>query len=176
MRFSLLLLPVVLLAAGCDSADYGDGRTEPDGAYLRAAATATAATADAPGLRGGRPLTAALSGASEVNGAGQTGVGDPDGTGSARVTVNPGQGRVCYDITVANIDAPTRGHIHEAPAGRNGPIVVEFFEATEPAALSGCVDVTRARARAILRTPEDYYVNIHNAAFPAGAVRGQLSR
>ena len=173
MRFSLLLLPAVLLVAGCDSAGYGDDRAASDGAYLRAGATSVSAS---EGLRGGRPLTATLSGANEVNGAGQTGVGDPDGTGSARVTVNPGQGRVCYDITVANIDAPRRGHIHEAPAGRNGPIRVEFFEANEPAALSGCVDVTRELALEILRTPEDYYVNIHNAAFPAGAVRGQLSK
>ncbi len=175
MRFSLLLLPVVLLAAGCDSAGYGDDQAASGGAYLRATPS-TASPSTATALRGGRPLTATLSGANEVTGAGVPGVGDPDGTGSARVTVNPGQGQLCYDITVANIDAPTRGHIHEAPAGRNGPIVVEFFEANEPSALSGCVSVTRELALEILQTPEDYYVNVHNRAFPAGAVRGQLSK
>lgn len=176
MRFSLLVLPALLLAAGCDSADSGD-TADSNGAYLSASTTTEAASAEASAARGsGRPLKAVLSGANEVNAAGVFGVGDPDGTGSARVTVNPGRGQVCYDITVANIDAPTRGHIHEAPAGRNGPVRVEFFEANQPAALSGCVAVTRALALEILRTPANYYVNVHNAAFPAGAVRGQLSK
>ncbi|MCY7397182.1 MAG: CHRD domain-containing protein [Nocardioides sp.] len=127
-----------------------------------------AGASSAADSQGGRPLTAALSGANEV------GSGDPDGSGTARVTVNPGKNRVCWDITVANIGGATRGHIHEAGAGANGPIVATFFE--NSAKLQGCTTPTGTTAREILKDPAGYYVNIHNTAFPAGAIRGQLSK
>jgi len=126
--------------------------------------------------QGGRPLTASLSGANEVSSTGMLGVGDPDGSGIARVTVNPGKNLVCWDITVANIDRPlTGGHIHEAAAGSNGPIVVDFFGGTER--LEGCTTPKGGTtAREILNDPSGYYVNIHNTQFPGGAIRGQLSK
>ena len=34
---------------------------------------------------------------------------------------------------------------------------------------------TGESVQAILSNPQDYYVNIHNAEYPAGAIRGQLS-
>ncbi len=40
----------------------------------------------------------------------------------------------------------------------------------------GCVKVDRALALEILKRPADYYVNVHNAEFPGGAVRGQLAK
>jgi len=39
---------------------------------------------------------------------------------------------------------------------------------------SGCADVDRALALDILRNPDASFVNVHNAEFSAGAVRGQL--
>ena len=102
--------------------------------------------------------------------------GDPDGAGTARITLNPGQGEVCFEIATTGIATPTRGHIHAAPAGRNGPIVVDFFNGnTTPGVLSGCATgVDRALITDILRNPQDYYVNVHNADYPGGALRGQL--
>jgi CHRD domain-containing protein len=41
---------------------------------------------------------------------------------------------------------------------------------------NACATVAMALIKAILLHPEDYYVNVHNIDFPAGAVRGQLSR
>lgn len=140
-----------------------------------AALILSAGAGSADDSQGGRPLTASLSGANEVSSSGVLGVGDPDGSGTARVTVNPGKNLVCWDITVANIDGATRGHIHEAAAGSNGPIVVEFFEGT--AKLEGCATpMAGTTAREILMDPASYYVNIHNTAFPGGAIRGQLSK
>jgi hypothetical protein len=117
---------------------------------------------------GGRPLSATLTGAAEV-----PGPGDPDGSGSASVRVNVGQGQVCYDLSVAGIAPARAAHIHEAPAGAAGGIVVHLAAPTNGTS-SGCAEVTRELAKDILRNPADYYVNVHNADFPAGALRGQL--
>lgn len=143
---------------------------------LAAALVMVGGGVSAAGDPGGRPLTAVLTGAAEVNGQGVPNQGDPDGSGTARITVNPGLNVVCWNIEVANIATATRGHIHQAPAGVNGPIVVEFFEVGEGQILQGCTTPTGTTARAILENPAGFYVNLHNPDFPAGAVRGQLTR
>ena len=56
-----------------------------------------------------------------------------------------------------------------------GPVVVTLFEgADEDGFLSGCVSADPAVLAAIQRHPWDYYLNVHNVEYPAGAVRGQL--
>jgi hypothetical protein len=120
--------------------------------------------------QGGRQLTTTLTGEQEV-----PVPGDPDGIGFATVTVNPGQGVLCYELSVSGIAPATAAHIHEAPVGTAGPVVVGLQPPTDGAS-SGCVEVGRTLAKDILKNPADYYVNVHNAEFPAGALRGQLSR
>ena len=138
-----------------------------------------AAAAQTPPSQGGRKFTTTLTGAAECNAAGTCNLGDPNGTGTAEVTVNVGQQRVCWDITVNDIADPQRGHIHNGPAGGAGGIVVGFFEATD-VTLKGCTSTTQPVDRAllldILQNPQNYYVNIHNSEFPSGAIRGQLSK
>ena len=123
---------------------------------------------------GGRPLSAILNGANEV------GPGDPDGSGIMNLTLNSGQEEICFDLTVADIASPTRAHIHRAVAGQNGPIVVFFFDTVVdppiPVAFNGCVNVPRDLVKDIRQNPSDFYVNVHNAEFPGGAIRGQLSK
>jgi hypothetical protein len=150
--------------------------------FLSVAASAAliGAAIAAPVAEGGRKFTTAMSGTQEVNAAHPTGgAGDPDGTGTAHVVVNVGQQRVCWDITVQNIAPPLRGHIHNAPALQNGGIVVPFFESTG-VDLEGCTPesqlIDRALLSDIIQNPQNYYVNVHNADFPAGAIRGQLSK
>jgi hypothetical protein len=127
---------------------------------------------------GGAPLSAELAGQQEVDPVtGELGAGDLDATGFAVTTLNPGQGVACYELEHDLDPAPHAFHIHVGEAGENGPIVVDFF--TEPGEVvppSGCVDVERGLARDILRNPEGYYFNAHNEPFPAGAIRGQLSK
>jgi hypothetical protein len=121
---------------------------------------------------GGAPRVATMSGANEVPPA------DPDGSGFATITLNVGQGTVCWDYTIADIAQPTTGaHIHAAPAGVNGGVVVPLREGnTGPWPLSGCREnVDPALIQAIIDFPERYYVNVHNSEFPGGAIRGQLS-
>ena len=128
---------------------------------------------------GGRPLTAILSGAEEVNNQGDNNQGDLDGSGLADLTLNSGQEQICFELKVENIAAPIRrAHIHAAPAGVNGGIVVTFFDLNVnipvPPDLEGCVDVDRDLVKEIRRNPANHYVNVHNDDFPPGAIRGQL--
>jgi hypothetical protein len=124
---------------------------------------------------GGRLLTTTLTGAEEVNADGAPNQGDPDGSGFATITVNPGQEEVCYELSVSGIEPASAAHIHAASAGQNGPIVVPLAAPTSGFS-SGCVSVDRALAKEILKNPELYYVNVHNTPFPNGALRGQLSK
>jgi len=118
------------------------------------------------GAVGGRPFTTQLVGASEV-----PLTGDPDASGTAHLWINPGQGSLCWSISVSNVDPIFAAHIHAAPAGTPGPVVVPLNPYT-----GGCTTVDRQLAIAILTDPSGYYVNVHNAAYPGGAARGQLTR
>lgn len=120
--------------------------------------------------QGGRPLTATLSGAEEV-----PGPGDEDGSGAATFRLNPGQEEICYDLMVEGIEAPTAAHIHRGTSGSaGGPVVT--LEAPADGASTGCVDAERDLIVEIIQDPASFYVNVHNDEFPAGAVRGQLSK
>ncbi|HEX2238897.1 MAG TPA: CHRD domain-containing protein, partial [Gammaproteobacteria bacterium] len=120
---------------------------------------------------------AVLAGGNEVSPNGQAAAGDPDGHGSATVILHPTTRTLCYALLVHGIDAPVAAHIHNAPAGRNGPIVVPLTPPAQgnPGNASGCIaDLDPARLSAIEQNPGAFYVNVHTAAFPEGAVRGQL--
>jgi hypothetical protein len=119
---------------------------------------------------GGRPITVTMTGTAE-----RPGPGDPDGTGTASFRINPGQGRICYTLTVSNIEPATAAHIHRAPPTDPGPVVVPLAAPTDGSS-EGCVDVDKALAQEIIRDPGAFYVNVHNTPFGPGAVRGQLSR
>jgi hypothetical protein len=107
----------------------------------------------------------------ELSGANEVPPADPDGTGSARVSFDQ-TGTVCFDIRVSDVGPILFGHIHVAPAGVNGPIVVDFDIPNN--GLEGCVEGDPAVLEAIRANPAGYYVNVHNADFPGGALRGQL--
>jgi CHRD domain len=121
-------------------------------------------------------LTADLSGAQEVQVPGKPRVGDPDGHATAQVEVVGS--KVIFSFRWSGISAPTMGHIHEGVKGVNGPIVVPFFTTAMPdtaTAAAGAVTVNDPSiATGIRSNPSGFYVNLHTAAFPGGAVRGQL--
>lgn len=120
--------------------------------------------------QGGRPLTTALTGAAEV-----PGPGDPDGKGTAVITLNQGKKEVCFELTVENIAAATLAHVHKGAAGAAGPPVVTMTPPAEGTS-KGCVSAGEDLIKDIRQNPANYYVNVHNADFPDGAVRGQLSK
>ncbi len=126
-------------------------------------------------------LEADLDGRSEV-GATRALAGDPNGRGEVYVFgVDGDPTTLCYVLTVDKIATATAAHIHEGPAGSNGPVVVNLAAPgdgnaadclTEGEAGKFVGDQTVAE---ILANPEDYYVNVHNAEYPGGAIRGQLA-
>ena len=119
---------------------------------------------------GGKKLTTTLTGAAEV-----PGPGDPDGTGSAALRLRKGQGEICFMLTVSNITLPAAAaHIHKAPAGVAGPVVVGLTAPDADGSVEGCVSAPRALVKDIMKHSSEYYVNVHTSDFPAGAVRGQL--
>jgi hypothetical protein len=119
-------------------------------------------------------LTADLTGEAEVDGAGNPNQGDLDGTGTANVRTIPKKEKVCYNITVDNIQPATDAHIHKAPAGQNGPIIKTLRPPTDGTS-SGCVKMGRKQIMMLNSNPSAFYVNVHNVPFPNGALRGQLT-
>jgi hypothetical protein len=73
------------------------------------------------------------------------------------------------------------GHIHQAPVGIAGAIVVPLFVAPSPPTSvrhikqSGVATPNAGTTGANLcQNPSAYYVNYHTTAFTGGAIRGQL--
>lgn len=95
---------------------------------------------------------------------------DPDGFGVAAVTIDNVALTVSWSILALNIDMPLTGaHIHAAPAGVNGGVIVDFSGQLTGTGMfdADLASITPANAA-------DFYVNLHNVAFPGGAIRGQL--
>lgn len=136
---------------------------------------------------GNRPLVAVLRGAAEV-----PVPGDADGRGLAlirRVAVDNGPDKICWFIVTNKIDLPATSAIHLGAAGVEGAVQVTLGNPTKRPPIMGrgvgmtrgCTDpatasppYTDAQLDAIWANPVGYYVNVHNATFLAGAIRGQL--
>ncbi|HTJ74767.1 MAG TPA: CHRD domain-containing protein [Acidimicrobiales bacterium] len=100
-------------------------------------------------------------------------LGDPDAIGTATLTLDSTTGRVCVRWRILNADPMTAGHIHLAPVGVAGPVVVPLPTPVGSAS-SGCTTASPALVQRILDNPSAYYVNVHNAAYPGGVMRAQL--
>jgi hypothetical protein len=100
---------------------------------------------------------------------------DPDGYGTFSASFNGT--KLCYGLQVAKIGNPTAAHIHQGGVNTdNGPIRVGLLPPTNGTAGSraGCATLTTTLANQIKANPGGYYINVHNSAFPTGAIRGQL--
>lgn len=160
------LLPL-LLAAGlgaCGDDDDGDGTevttetSTPDG-------TRNEGTAES--------VKARLSGTEEA-----PNPGVKDGVGAFEFDVTGTRG--CYELTVTMGEKPTKAHVHQGARGAAGPVVVDLnptFEPGEAASIAkSCVDLTADLSGKLLADPAAYYVNVHTAEHPDGAMRGQLEK
>ena len=127
-----------------------------------AAAVPAVALGSSPGTR---RFVAHLLGKSEIP------RGAPKGRGTVKVTITGN--KVCWKfVSVGGIDKPVVSHIHKGGAKTAaGPVVVPLGDAFKT---SGCTVSTVAVDKAIEKNPSGYYVNVHTAKYPLGAIRGQL--
>ena len=129
----------------------------------------SAHAAEAAPAEEGVMLVATLSGAAEVP------TGDPDATGTFSARLDPKTDELCYDLIVSNFEPATAAHIHVGAVGQNGGHVV-VLDAPEDGSSDSCTAVAPDLAARLIAAPEDYYVNVHNEAYPGGGLRGQLSK
>jgi CHRD domain len=143
-------------------------------ALLLPAASASAQTVNmVANLTGGEENPAILTGA----------------VGTATVDLDTAAREIAVNLRLFNIPAgTTAGHIHIAPRGVNGPVVVDF---PIPAGRTGDLTLSfrvgaaqfRARPEIGINTMDDViqsvvggsgYVNIHTSTNPGGEMRGQI--
>ena len=113
-------------------------------------------------------VSAALDGASETAG------GKPGGSGEFFAEIDPDSGDLCYTLTVSGIGVPAAAHVHSGAAGSDGDVVTPINVTGDDG--DECVALQRDVTKAIAADPAAYYVNVHTADFPKGAVRGQLAK
>jgi hypothetical protein len=102
--------------------------------------------------------------------------GDPDAFGVAIVIVQPARDMVCFGARWWDIDGTVvAAHIHLAPVGVPGGVVVPLFAGTFDGSdqTRDCVSAN-GLADDIIANPSAYYVNIHSSVYQPGAIRAQL--
>jgi hypothetical protein len=118
----------------------------------------------------GLPAAANAAPAIPLNGEQEAAAADPDGHGFFTYTI---EGTTfCWTLSWQGIETATAAHVHLAPRHVAGPVVIPLSVAANPG--SGCTTISADLAAGITANPKAYYVNVHNATFPGGAIRGQL--
>ena len=112
----------------------------------------------------GADITATLTGAQEVPPV------TTNATGTAMLTIG-GDGSVSGTITTTGVDA-TAAHIHEAPSGKNGGVIVPFVKSGDKWTIPPGAKLTEPQMKSF--QDGNLYVNVHSAANKDGEIRGQL--
>jgi hypothetical protein len=92
-------------------------------------------------------------------------------TATATIDLKGGKRQVCWAFKIVGLRGMNAAHIHKGKRGVSGPVFIALggkFKA------KGCASATKAQIEAVEKNPSRYYVNIHTAKFPNGAIRGQL--
>ncbi len=107
-----------------------------------------------------------------LNGASETPPNASTGTGTAIFTYNTATNVLSGSVTFAGITA-TAAHIHYGAVGVAGPVVFPLGSSpiTSPISFTS-VPLTTTQSTELLAN--QFYVNVHSAAFPNGEIRGQL--
>ncbi len=137
-----------------------------------------AATAASAGPNGSDEGTMCVQN-TQLNAGNETTGSNSTATGHAQIKVR-NDGTIEWKVFVLNPDEETftAGHVHIAPAGIAGPVVLPLHSGGTTTVRqirdSGESSTAGALGEAICANPSAYYVNYHTTAFPGGAIRGQL--
>ncbi len=114
---------------------------------------------------------------------------DTTASGIASFTLIGGES-IKYAVNVTGMDKITAAHIHNAPKGENGEVVVTLFKADTPTGqISGSLtngsitdsnlegQMQGAPFRDLIKDVEQgkTYVNVHTEKNPNGEIRGQIN-
>jgi hypothetical protein len=99
-------------------------------------------------------------------------VGAPKASGIAVVSIRGKALKLCWKFSaLTNVVHPLVAYIHAGTAGTSGRVVLPLGGKFNR---RGCIGATSNLLATIEKQPATYYVNVHNAKYPGGAVRGQL--
>lgn len=128
--------------------------------------TTTTRTGINPFVTSNAIFLAALRGSQEVP------PNDSTALGSGTALVNQANRLLITAVTTTGI-AGDAAHIHEAPPGVNGPIIIPLTE-SPPGSGIWTANATLTEAQYASMQAGNMYFNVHSAAFPAGEIRGQI--
>lgn len=132
-------------------------------------ATATVAAVAAPAWAQRFDYQGTMNGAQVVPGPGAA-----NGSGTFKISIDNASNQVCFDLAWQGIDQPNAAHIHIGNPNEAGQIMQDLnFPANGP---KGCLQTDPTTIGHMTGGPKAHYVDLHNGAFPEGAVRGQLQQ
>jgi hypothetical protein len=130
-----------------------------------------------PGVTAYTPLPAPRSVTYSINLISAAGVppsvpaGAPHGSGLAVITIDAFTDELCWRFSLRNVVAPTDARTYEHTGRENGLGGERLDGAYKP---SGCVHKPAFVLSQYEERPQEFWLSIHTAKYPAGAVRGQL--
>jgi hypothetical protein len=105
------------------------------------------------------------------------GPGDAEASGSAVMTIDAVERSLCISWDIVGMDPAVAAHIHTGAAGEDGPIVVTLPTPAADGTGSDCLfGLDQALLFEIVGDWGNYYVDVHTASFPNGAIRGQVRK
>jgi len=113
----------------------------------------------------------ALAGEVKLTGANEVPPVDTAATASGTITVAD-DGTVSGSVTTTGIEG-TMAHIHVAPAGKNGPVIIPLSKSGNAWSVPGGAKLTDEQMKAY--KAGDLYVNVHSDAHKGGEIRAQLT-